>query len=149
MDIKDYLSRYHVTEEKILKLQQIVAEYIRLANTIPGVNLDQIRVDETRKLDAPFEKWILRAFDDELLIEELKKQLPIIKCEIMSLIDELEDKEYKLILIHRYIDRLSWNEIQDKLYISRATANRWHNQALAELTMIIFNDCIVENVQKR
>jgi hypothetical protein len=149
MDVKEYLCRYHVTEEKILKLQQIVAEYLRLANTIPGVNLDQIRVDGTRKLDAPFEKWILKALDDELLIEELKKQLPLIKCEIISLIDELEDKEYKMILIHRYIDWLSWNEIQDKLYISRATANRWHNQALAELTMIIFNDSIVENVQKR
>ena len=107
MDVKEYLCRYHVTEEKILKLQQIVAEYLRLANTIPGVNLDQIRVDGTRKLDAPFEKWILKALDDELLIEELKKQLPLIKCEIISLIDELEEKEYKMILIHRYIDWLS------------------------------------------
>jgi hypothetical protein len=149
MDVKEYLSRYHETEQKIQKLQQIVAEYLRLANTIPGVNLDQIRVDGTRKLDAPFEKWILRALDDALLIEKLKKQLPIIKCEIMYLIDEFEDKQHKMILIHKYIDWLSWKEIQDKLYISRATANRWHNQAFKELTKIIFNVSIVENVQKR
>jgi len=136
MDVKEYLCRYHVTEEKILKLQQIVAEYLRLANTIPGVNLDQIRVDGTRKLDAPFEKWILKALDDELLIEELKKQLPLIKCEIISLIDELEDKEYKMILIHRYIDWLSWTEISQKLYYSSSKIRRMHDKALEEISIL-------------
>lgn len=136
MDVKEYLCRYHVTEEKILKLQQIVAEYLRLANTIPGVNLDQIRVDGTRRLDAPFEKWILKALDDELLIEELKKQLPLIKCEIISLIDELEDKEYKMILIHRYIDWLSWTEISEKLYYSSSKIRRMHDKALEEISIL-------------
>ena len=136
MDLKEYLCRYHVTEEKILKLQQIVAEYLRLANTIPGVNLDQIRVDGTRKLDAPFEKWILKALDDELLIEELKKQLPLIKCEIISLIDELEDKEYKMILIHRYIDWNSWTEISQKLYYSSSKIRRMHDKALEEISIL-------------
>ena len=136
MDVKEYLCRYHVTEEKILKLQQIVAEYLRLANTIPGVNLDQIRVDGTRKLDAPFEKWILKALDDELLIEELKKQLPLIKCEIISLIDELEEKEYKMILIHRYIDWLSWTDISQKLYYSSSKIRRMHDKALEEISIL-------------
>jgi DNA-directed RNA polymerase specialized sigma subunit len=136
MDLKEYLCRYHVTEEKILKLQQIVAEYLRLANTIPGVNLDQIRVDGTRRLDAPFEKWILKALDDELLIEELKKQLPLIKCEIISLIDELEDKEYKMILIHRYIDWLSWTDISQKLYYSSSKIRRMHDKALEEISIL-------------
>jgi DNA-directed RNA polymerase specialized sigma subunit len=136
MDVKEYLCRYHVTEEKILKLQQIVAEYLRLANTIPGVNLDQIRVDGTRRLDAPFEKWILKALDDELTIEELKKQLPLIKCEIISLIDELEDKEYKMILIHRYIDWLSWTEISQKLYYSSSKIRRMHDKALEEISIL-------------
>lgn len=136
MDVKEYLCRYHETEEKIQKLQQIVAEYLRLANTIPGVNLDQIRVDGTRKLDAPFEKWILRALDDELLIEELKRQLPRIKCEIISLIDELEDKEYKMVLIHRYIDWLSWTDISQKLYYSPSKIRRTHDKALEELIIL-------------
>ena len=136
MDVKEYLSRYHETEERILKLQQVVAEYLRLANTIPGVNLDQIRVDGTRKLDAPFEKWILRALDDELLIEELKRQLPIIKCEIISIIDELEDKQHKMILIHRYIDWLSWSEISKKLYFSSSKIRRMHDKALEEITIM-------------
>lgn len=136
MDVKEYLCRYHVTEEKILKLQQIVVEYLRLANTIPGVNLDQIRVDGTRRLDAPFEKWILKALDDELLIEELKKQLPLIKCEIISLIDELEDKEYKMILIHRYIDWNSWTEISQKLYYSSSKIRRMHDKALEEISIL-------------
>lgn len=74
MNVKEYfLSRYHETKVKIEKLEQIVAEYIRLANSIPGISFNAIRVDGTKSLDAPFEKWIHSALEDELVIEELKR----------------------------------------------------------------------------
>lgn len=40
MNVKEYLSRYHNTELKISRLQIEVEEYIRLANSIPGINFD-------------------------------------------------------------------------------------------------------------
>ena len=130
MNVKEFLSRYHETEVKISKLQQIVDEYIRLANSIPGINFDAIRVDGTKSLEAPFEKWILRALNDEVVIEELKRELPIIKGEIVAAIDELEDKELRKVLIYRYIDRNSWQEIAAKMYVSISTLKRWHKTAL-------------------
>lgn len=130
MDVKEYLSRYHETEIKIKKLQQMVDEYIRLANTIPGINFDAIRVDGTKSLQAPFEKWILRALNDEAAIVELKRKLPIIKGEIIAVIDELEDKELRKLLIYRYLDWSSWQEIADKMFVSISTLKRWHKEAL-------------------
>jgi len=130
MNVKDYLSRYHYTELKIQRMQEEVYEYNRLANTIPGCNFDAIRVDGTKSLDAPFTKWIHKALEQELLIEVMKRKLPIIKCEIISVIDELEDTELKKLLIYRYIDWLSWNDIAAKMYVSLSTLKRWHKNAL-------------------
>jgi len=133
MNVKEYLSRYHNTELKISRLQVEVEEYIRLANSIPGINFDQIRVDGTKSLEAPFEKWIRKALDNENLIVDLKRRLPIIKGEIISVIDELEDTELRKVLIYRYIDWLSWNEIAVKMFVSVSTLKRWHIKALSLL----------------
>jgi len=130
MNVKDYLSRYHYTELKIQRMQEEVYEYNRLANSIPGCNFDAIRVDGTKSLDAPFTKWIHKALEQELLIEDMKRKHPIIKCEIISVIDELEDTELKKLLIYRYIDWLSWNDIAAKMYVSLSTLKRWHKNAL-------------------
>ena len=136
MNVKDYLSRYHYTELKIQHMQEEFYEYNRLADTIPGCNFDAIRVDGTKSLDAPFTKWIYKAMEQELLIEDMKRKLPIIKCEIISVIDELEDTELKRLLIYRYIDWLSWSEIAAKMYVSLSTLKRWHINAL-DLVQVI------------
>ena len=135
MTVKEYLSRYHKMKEKIELLKQQVEEYIRLANSIPGINFDTIRVDGTKSLKAPFEKWIHKTLDNELLINELEKNLPIIKGEIITLIESLENKQYGMILIHRYIDWLSWRQIADKMFFSSATIRRWHDKALLEIIL--------------
>jgi len=135
MNVKDYLSRYHYTELKIQRMQEEVYEYNRLANTIPGCNFDAIRVDGTKSLDAPFTKWIHKAMEQELLIEDMKRKLPIIKCEIISVIDELEDTELKKLLIYRYIDWLSWSGIATKMYVSISTLKRWHKTAIESISI--------------
>ena len=134
MNAKEYLSRYHDTEQKIMRMQAEVDEYIRLANSIPGMNFDAIRVDGTKSLEAPFVKWIDRALDNELLIADMRKNLPIIKGEIISLIDELDDEQHKMVLIQRYINWLSWNEIAEEMVCSYSTARRKHNLAIANLS---------------
>jgi DNA-directed RNA polymerase specialized sigma subunit len=135
MNAKEYLSRYHDTEQKIIRMQAEVDEYIRLANSIPGMNFDAIRVDGTKSLEAPFVKWIDRALDNEVLIADMRKNLPIIKGEIISLIDELDDEQHKMVLIQRYINWLSWNEIAAKMFISYSTSRRLHDKAMALIKM--------------
>ena len=137
MDVKEYLSRYHETKVQIEKLEQIVAEYIRLANSIPGINFDQVRIDGTKNLQAPFEKWILRALDDELVIKSLKKELPILKGEIITTIETLHDSDCKRVLIHRYIDWFSWNEISKVMFYSTASIRRLHDKALLEIKELL------------
>jgi DNA-directed RNA polymerase specialized sigma subunit len=133
MDVKQYLSRYHYLELDIKHMQDEIKEYERLANSIPGMNFDAIRVDGTRSLEAPFTKWIHKALEKELQIADLKKQLQIIKCEIISVIDKIDETEHKKLLIYRYIDWKSWSEIASMMYISLSTIKRWHKIALQSI----------------
>lgn len=135
MIVKEYLSRYHYTKQKIERMQEEVKEYIRLANSIPGINFDAIRVDGTKSLEAPFAKWIHKALDNELLIADMKRKLPIIKGEIISVIEELEDSQLKRVLIYRYIDWLSWSKITKNMLYSTATVRRWHDRALTQIVI--------------
>jgi len=131
MTAKEYLGRYHQTKVKIDKLQGLVDVYIRLANEIPGVKFDQIRVDGGKNLKAPFEKWILKALEYEAQIDDMKRTLPTLKEEMLTLIEKLEDENQRKVLILRYVDWRTWNEIAEILYISLATAKRWHIIALS------------------
>jgi hypothetical protein len=133
MTAKEYLSRYHNTKVKIQKLQALVDEYIRLANEIPGIQFDAIRVAGGKSLKAPFEKWILKTLDYEIEIKEMKRKLPGYKKEAIQAIEEIEDQNYQLILVYRYIDWLSWRQIAERMFFSSATIRRWHDKALLEL----------------
>jgi len=133
MQIRDYLSRYHYTKEKIKQMEEEIEEFIRLANSIPGISFDQIRVDGTKSLKAPFEKWIQKTLENEHTILQMKRKLPIIKGEVISMIDKLDDSKFKRILIYRYIDWLSWNEIAKNLVYSSSTIRRWHEKALNQI----------------
>ena len=133
MTVSEYLSRYHIAKQKIEKLQGLVDTYIRLANEIPGMQFDQIRIDGGKNLKAPFEKWILKALDHENEIMEIKQQLPMIKADTLKEIEKLKDYELERVLILRYIDWCSWKEIAQEMVCSYSTARRRHNQAIENL----------------
>jgi len=133
MTAKEYLSRYHNAKVKIEKLQVLVDTYIRLANEIPGIQFDAIRVDGGKNLKAPFEKWILKTLDYEIEIKEMKRKLPGYKKEAIQAIEQIEDQNYQLILVYRYIDWLSWRQIAERMFFSSATIRRWHDKALMEI----------------
>jgi DNA-directed RNA polymerase specialized sigma subunit len=135
MQVKDYLSRYHNTKEKIKLLEKEIEEFIRLANSIPGISFDQLRVDGTKSLKAPFEKWIQKTLENEQKITLMKRKLPIIKGEIIGVINRLDDSKCKRLLIYRYIDWLSWDNIAKNLVYSSSTVRRWHEKALSQIAL--------------
>lgn len=134
MEIKTYLCRYHDMKKKIISCELLAEEYDRLAMTIPGpaYGKDVIHGPNVNT-SAPFEKWVLKKLDVDLEIEELRRQLPIVREETIDLISTLENKDWQRILIYRYLDWLTWEEISSKLYCSTRTIRRWHEEAIKAL----------------
>ena len=55
------------------------------------------------------------------------------KQEIETAIAKLEDETLQMILIYRYIDWLTWNEIATRVYYSDKTVRRKHDLAIGLL----------------
>lgn len=129
MTVVEYLSQIHVLEKKIEQLVIRAAEFERLSFSVPSISFDRDRIDCAPNLEAPFIKWLEKkdAVDDE--ISELKLKAEKLKTEIFSSIDELEDEQHKNILIMRYLNRLSWEQIATKTYMSVSTVKRLHIKA--------------------
>ena len=134
-NIIEYLSRAHWIKVKIEKLKTLLEEYRMKAGSIPGPNYDREIVDHTRNLEAPFVKWIYKSIETEEKIKKLEEELPKVEGEIIDLIDTLQNLDYRLVLVYRYLNWMSWDEIAHKMYYSNPTIRRWHSLAIEELKM--------------
>ena len=63
----------------------------------------------------------------------MRRKLPIIKGEIIGVINKIDDSKCKRLLIYRYIDWLSWDTIAKNLVYSSSTVRRWHEKALSQI----------------
>ena len=130
MTSKEYLSQVYHLEQRIKQLKLRSEEFERLSFTVPGSNYDRIRVDGTHNQEAPYVKWIVKKSEVDGKIAFLQKDLDRLKEEILQVIEKLDNEDYKNVLIMRYLDTLTWEEIADKLYCSSSTVKRWHKEAL-------------------
>lgn len=53
-----------------------------------------------------------------------------LKTEILELINKVDNPRWQLLLTLRYVERLSWDVIEEQLEITQNTRNKFHAQAL-------------------
>mgnify|MGYP000963597245 FL=1 len=118
--------------EQRIKAKEIKsAEFESLAGSIPGPNYDGIKVDHSRRTDAPFVYWIEKKAEVDEQIRNLRTKQSVLKGEIMTAIEKLENEEYQSLLVMRYFNFRTWEDIADELCVSIATVYRWHSAALS------------------
>lgn len=131
MEAKEYLSRYHNLQLKIQKKHEYIdfcEERSRLVSS--PIYGEKEGMSPNRNLKAPFEKWILRKIDAERELKELEKEVVIVKAEIEEAIAKLHDVDMERIVFYKYIDWLSWSEMEKVMFISVSSLRRKHDQAL-------------------
>lgn len=133
MDKINYLCRYHNLIEKIEKKKEYIAFCNERAGSIPGPSYGERMNNPSPSHDAPFIKWVYRAIDAEEELKRLEDKAKNAKQEIETAIAKLEDETLQMILIYRYIDWLTWNEIATRVYYSDKTVRRKHDLAIGLL----------------
>lgn len=133
MDAKEYLEQIGKLQRKINAMKLRSEEYERLSMSIPGPNYDRPIVDGTRSLEAPFVKWLMKKDEIDREIAKLEIKLKELQGEAILKIEEIENEDYKNLLVLRYISLLNWDEIASKLFVVKRTIMRWHELALSEL----------------
>ena len=134
MDKIEFLSRYHDLKIKIQKKKEYITFCDERSLSISGPSYgEKIGSNPNRNTEAPFVKWIYKKIEAEETLKEMEKEIVGVKNEIEETISNLDNEDYEKLLTYRYIDWLTWREIADILYVSRATLYRWHNDAIDKL----------------
>jgi len=53
--------------------------------------------------------------------------------EIKGVIEQLENKDERMLLLYRYVQGMKWEDIGEQLHAGRTTLHRWHKQALSKI----------------
>lgn len=123
--------RYRITKQK-----ELIEYYDQMSYTLGGSDYSRERVDCTRDLRAPFEKWIYKKIDAEEKLKEMESALTIKLEELANKIDQVESVDYKKILTYRYVLDTDWYDMPGVLNYSSSTIYRFHRLALIELKKV-------------
>lgn len=136
MDAKEYLMLIKKLEHKIYCMKLRSEEYDRMSFSIPGPSYgEKIGSNPNRNTDAPFVKWIYKKIEIDEKIKSLEEKLKNIKSQALLIIEELENEDFKTILVKRYIEGENWDVIASAIFVSKRTAIRWHDAALELLKL--------------
>lgn len=97
--------------------------------------MKMIRMPKSPNIDteAPFVKWMIKRKTAEDELKELVKKSNLIKQETEKTIMALNDESYEMILVMRYLDWMTWEDIESRLYCSAATIKRKHEKAIPKM----------------
>ena len=123
--------RYRITKQK-----ELIEYYDQMSYTLGGSDYSRERVDCTRDLRAPFEKWIYKKIDAEEKLKDMESALTIKLEELANKIDQVESVDYKKILTYRYVLDTDWYDMPGVLNYSSSTIYRFHRLALLELKKV-------------
>ena len=135
MNVKEYLKQGALLDKRInfnlRRLQEMKSGICSLTSSRIGGDKVQTSPDG----DAPFVKALERLEDMQ---EQINKQIDLLldlKQQIDTAIHTVESDEYQLLLLYRYIEDLTWDEIGIALGIGKTTVKRWHQEALQKVRM--------------
>lgn len=95
----------------------------------------EIHHNPNRPTEAPFVKCLKKIDEIQRNVEDKISDMLQIKEEISMAIDQLENGEERLLLRYRYLHGLSWEEIEQKMFVSKSTVHRIHGSALQNLSV--------------
>lgn len=132
MTAQEYLSKAYRLDNHIeLELRQI--EQLRsMVCSLQSVS-DSAPVQHSASNDAPFTKTIDKLVDKEREVDVLIDSLVQTKLNIEALINVIEDEDTRLILRFKYCSGLSFRAIAEKLFLSKTTVQRLHDDALMQI----------------
>ena len=131
MTAKEWLSRGFWLKKEKEQLDRLRAEtFTRLTKVTQTVNGDPVQgTKDPYKFDA------LVQLDVD--IEEKQKALDKTRLEIFEAIQQLPDRRYRMVLLGRYYEGLSWEEIVPLLHYEIRQVYRLHGMALVAIEPII------------
>lgn len=134
MTVKEYLSQSYRLEQRIELCRLEIEQLRELVTAIRSVGFEE-HYNATRNTSAQFEKTLIKIMEMEEKERIMLETLLTFKEELKSIINSIENKDERLVLHYRYCYCMMWTQIADKLGWDARTIKRWHNKALAKISL--------------
>lgn len=130
MTPKEYLSQTFYLDHMITNRKKDIEYWDRFAESMFNVKLKDVK-NNSRLQDMPFGASIseilkIQETDYQIIADVIKLQR-----EINDRIDSLTDLSERLVLRYRYIQKMSWDNIDHLMHAARSTIFRIHKSALS------------------
>ncbi len=145
MNVEIYLKQGHSLDQRIKYNLKKMAEMRKTASDISAPVLCADKVQSSPNGDAPFVKALERI---EALEERIKREVDLLAAlmdQINEVISQVNNEEYQLLLMYRYVDNMTWEQVGDQLNVDKSTAKRWKIKALAQI-ILPENPIVIGNI---
>lgn len=134
MTVKEYLSQGYRLEQRIKVAQREIEQLQEMAYSISSPGFEE-HFNATRNTDSPYVKTIMKAMDLQDKMNQELDRLVQFKEELKTVINGVPNKDERMVLYYRYLCNETWSHIGDELGADERTVRRWHNRAIAHVTI--------------
>ena len=135
MNAYEYLSQAYMLEQRIQTKLHHISALRSLAQTVSSFT-DKEPVSHTRNV-TQLEDTVIKIMQQEEELNAEIDRLVDLKREIMEVLDEVKDMNYRLILEKRYLCFESWPKIGEEMGHSDRWAQLKHQAALRVVQQIL------------
>ena len=135
MRVETYLSQGRLLDQRINYQLKKLGELKNAACSLPAVTIRKDKVQTSTDGDAPFVRALIRVEEMEERINREIDMLADLKEEIMGVIGQVNSEELQMVLIYRYLEGMTWEEIGNLFHAGRTTVKRWHRKAIEQIVL--------------
>ena len=135
MNVKDYLRQGRLLDQRINYNLRRLKE---MRTGLDGICSPQIKTDKVQTSpdgDPPYVKALMRISEMEEYIDQEIDMLVDLRNQIDETVRTVDNDDYQMLLLYRYIENRTWEDIGSELGIGKTTAKRWHQEALRMVQM--------------
>lgn len=135
MNVKDYLSQGYLLDQRINYNLQRLQQMRAAMDGVGSPRLGDVRVRTSQDGEAPFVKAYMRMAElDERINREIDLLVDL-RNQIDEVIGSVESEKHHMLLLYRYVEGQSWEEISYRFRAGESTVRRWHEEALRMVKM--------------
>lgn len=126
---KNYLRSYKPIERRIRQIDEDIKKLQLEADASRAIQYSDMPKGSSN-LQSPQEAYTIALEEAINKRTELKAEYVKKKEEIKQTIHNINDEELEELLEYRYIDKLSWHEVEKKMNYGKSQIDRMHSKAL-------------------
>ena len=114
MRVETYLSQGRMLNQRINYQLKKLGELKNAACSLPALTIRKDKVQSSNR-------------EIDMLVD--------LKEEIMEVIGQVDSEELQMVLIYRYMEGMTWDEIGELFHADKSTIKRWHWKAIEQIVL--------------